>query len=130
MNEEKQMENLKKMPAEIPDIEVLDAPVSKESLANPAFMDAFLVLVDTVDYLTRVKSNVISQVKEMMRKEYEASGETKMAAGPYHFVYVPEHGTTRFDTAAFKKAHPDLANEFTKMGITSDSVRFVTPKEE
>ena len=57
------------------------------------------------------------EAKNFLDEQIRQKGLSSVQSGGY-ICSIKETATTRFDSAGFKKAHPDIAQKFTKESIS------------
>ena len=94
-----------------------------ELVSSPEFEAEYSRMLHAIDTIDAIKKTVDTKVKELMRERYLVDGMNKIEGDAFNMTLIPESFRERFDTAAFKEAHPDLYAQFKKISKVSDSLR-------
>lgn len=97
-------------------------------LKSSDFRIVYEELVDTINKANEIKKKVEDKIKELMEQDYLAKGETKLKGTAMNFVFIPSYVKESFDSAKLKKEHPDLYENYKKVGLVKASLR-ITLKE-
>lgn len=94
-----------------------------ELVSSPEFEAEYSRMLHAIDTINAIKKTVDTKVKELMRERYLVDGQNKIEGDAFNMTLIPENYRERFDTTAFKKAHPELFEKFKKISKVSDSLR-------
>lgn len=94
-----------------------------ELVSSPEFEAEYSRMLHAIDMIEDIKKTVNTKVKELMRVRYLVDGQNKIEGDAFNMTLIPENYRETFDTTAFKKAHPDLFEQFKKVSKVSDSLR-------
>lgn len=79
-----------------------------------------ITTVEELQELRRMQEDLeaeIAALQDRIKAHMEASGEDQLSAGAWKVSWKPVT-SSRFDSSAFKKAMPELAERFTKTTTT------------
>ena len=94
-----------------------------ELVSSPEFEAEYSRMLHAIDTIDAIKKKVNSKVKELMRERYLVDGQNKIEGDAFNMTLIPENYRETFDTSAFKKAHPELFEQFKRISKVSDSLR-------
>lgn len=99
-----------------------------EQLKSSDFRIAYGELIDTINKANEVKKKVEDKIKELMEQDYLVKGETKLKGTAMNFAFIPSYVKESLDSAKLKEEHPDLYENYKKVGLVKASLR-ITLKE-
>ena len=94
-----------------------------ELVSSPEFEAEYSRMLHAIDTIDAIKKKVNSKVKELMKERYLVDGQNKIEGDAFNMTLIPENYRETFDTSAFKKAHPELFEQFKRISKVSDSLR-------
>lgn len=77
-----------------------------------------------------IAEETLSKIKDRMIECMTKNNLSTVRTGTYTVSFIPEKTSQRFDSAAFKKAQPDMYKQYMKESQTAASLRVVQKKQE
>lgn len=99
-------------------------------LSSVEFGNQYARLLDAIDKLTELKNKVNNKAKELLKEQYLINGETKVESELFNMTYIAGGFRESFDSARFKKEHPELYEKYIKISKVSDSIRITKKKKK
>jgi len=104
--------------------------VTKELLENPDFRSKYVVLVNSIELLKDLQDNLKAGIKDILRSQYEETGEVSLVFEDMKFTYSPNTSKVDIDKAKLKKEFPDAYNACLKLGQTGERLTVTQAKNK
>lgn len=94
-----------------------------EIVSSPEFEAEYSRMLHAIDTLNAIKKKVDSKVKELMKEKYIMEGQNKIEGEILSMTLIPESYRETFDVSAFRRAYPELYEQFKKVTKVNESLR-------
>lgn len=110
------------------EIAIQETVLELADVRTPEFQAAYAHLADLVSKATDFKKMVDSRIREELEKEYNETGDGRIANDDFTIVYVGRGVRESFDSKALKQDDPDTYIKYVKKSIVSASIRYIKKK--
>ena len=94
-----------------------------EIVSSPEFEAEYSRMLHAIDTLNAIKKKVDSKVKELMKERYLMEGQNKIEGEILSMTLIPESYRETFDIPSFRRAYPELYEQFKKKVKVNESLR-------
>lgn len=94
-----------------------------EIVSSPEFEAEYSRMLHAIDTLNAIKKKVDSRVKELMKEKYLMEGQNKIEGEILSMTLIPESYRETFDISSFRRAYPELYEQFKKVTKVNESLR-------
>lgn len=99
-------------------------------LSNEDFNTNYQALLTTLDKLQEIKTEVNNKMKEALRKQYLATGKSKIVSGTHTYIYVPATVRETVNAKALKAENPEIYKRYVKVSNVQDTIKVTENGQE
>lgn len=104
--------------------------VSADLVKSENFSKSYDSLVELINYLKNIKETVDGEIKKIIEKNYQETGESSIKSEDFNFTYVAPSTKQDFDKKKLKEEQPDIYAKYTKVTDVSAQLRVTKRKKE
>lgn len=109
---------------------VINAPITKEVVSSDDFSMVWNYLTSFKEYIDSAIDTAKEEVKNVVKDNYFATGESSIVNNGYRYTYIPETSRETFNSKALKEDDPELYKKYVKVSSVKETFKATPIKKK